>query len=97
MSISQLGAQERLRATMAVAALRSNAVRPSTSTTAVSRQPDGVSISDAARSMASAVNTVGGADDVREDRIAALKASIADGTYHVSSRDLALSMTRAAL
>jgi anti-sigma28 factor (negative regulator of flagellin synthesis) len=34
--------------------------------------------------------------EVREDRIAALKASIANGTYAIDSRDLATSLLRAA-
>jgi negative regulator of flagellin synthesis FlgM len=92
MSISQLSGQERLRATQAIAALRGNAVGATPTTSGVARQPDAVSISDAARSLAAAQKTVSGAMDVREDRIAALKSAIADGSYSVNSRSLATSI-----
>src|SRR3981189_526791 len=92
MSISQLSGQERLRATQAIAALRGNAVGATPTTSGVARQPDAVSISDAARSLAAAQKTVSGAMDVREDRIGALKSAIADGSYSVSSRSLATSI-----
>ena len=91
MAISKVSAQEQLRA---VAALRSNAATAST-TAATTRQPDAVSISDAARSIASARAAVVAATDVREDRISALKAAIADGSYTVDSRTLARSMAQA--
>ena len=91
MAISKVSAQEQLRA---LAALRSNAATAST-TAATTRQPDAVSISDAARSMASARAAVSAAPDVREDRISALKAAIADGSYTVDSRTLARSMAKA--
>jgi negative regulator of flagellin synthesis FlgM len=58
------------------------------------RQPDGVQISDAARSLAAAHKSIAAADDVREDRVAAIKAAIANGTYTVNSRALANSMIR---
>jgi negative regulator of flagellin synthesis FlgM len=93
MSISQLSGQERLRATQAIAALRSNAVGATGSTApGVARQPDAVSISDAARSLAAAQKTVSSATDVREDRVAALRSAIADGSYKVDSRSLAASI-----
>lgn len=88
MSINQLNAQERLRATMAVAALRSNTIRTA-APSALTRQPDAVSISDSARSMAAAMKTVDSAADVREDRVAAIKAALAGGTYSIDSRALA--------
>ena len=91
MAVSKVSAQEQLRA---VAALRSNAATAST-TAATTRQPDAVSISDAARSIASARAAVVAATDVREDRISALKAAIADGSYTVDSRALASSMAKA--
>jgi negative regulator of flagellin synthesis FlgM len=92
MSISQLSGQERLRAAQAIAALRGNAVGATPSTTGIARQPDAVSISDAARSLAAAQKTVSSAIDVREDRVATLKAAIANGTYAVDSRTLATSI-----
>jgi flagellar biosynthesis anti-sigma factor FlgM len=82
MSISQLNGQERLRATMATAALRSNAAAAAGLTApAATRQPDAVSISDAGRALAAG-------------RVGAIKAAIADGTYSVDSKTLARSMIR---
>jgi negative regulator of flagellin synthesis FlgM len=89
MPISPLGGQDRLRAAAAAAALRANSASRITSGPAAPRQPDGVSISEPARSLAAAHRAVADAPDVREDRISALKASIADGTYAVNSRNLA--------
>ena|SRR5258708_38261257 len=88
-TISQLNGQERLRAATAAAALRKNAALGSLTTPAAARQPDAVTISDKARSMAAATRAVGDAPDVREDRVSALKAAIAAGTYSVDSRRLA--------
>ena len=95
MSISQLNGTERLRATMAVAALRSNAA--SASSPSVTRQADAVSLSGPARSVAAALKTVADASDVREDRVAALKAAIANGSYAVNSRQLAGAMAKSSL
>jgi len=89
MSVSPLGGQERLRAAAAAAALRASAAGSVTPGPGVARQPDGVSISDTARSLAAARKAVADAPDVREDRVSALKAAIADGTYTVDSRNLA--------
>ncbi|HLZ28264.1 MAG TPA: flagellar biosynthesis anti-sigma factor FlgM [Chloroflexota bacterium] len=89
MSISPLGGQERLRAAAAAAALRANSASRVPSGPGAPRQPDAVSISDPARSLAAAHQAVVGAPDVREDRVSALKAAIADGTYTVDSRNLA--------
>jgi negative regulator of flagellin synthesis FlgM len=89
MPISPLSGQDRLRAAAAAAALRANSASGSASQAGVARQPDVVSISDKARSIASAHKAVADAPDVREDRISVLKASIADGTYSVDSRTLA--------
>src|SRR5712691_9529319 len=61
-------------------------------TTGVARQPDAVSISDAARSVASAQKSVASTPDVREDRVATLKAAVANGSYSVNSRTLATSI-----
>jgi negative regulator of flagellin synthesis FlgM len=85
-TISQLNGQERLNAMMAAAALRKNAASASP---AAARQPDAVTISDSARSMAAATKAVADAPEVREDRVSALKAAIAAGTYTVDSRRLA--------
>jgi negative regulator of flagellin synthesis FlgM len=94
MSISQLNGQERLRATAAAAALRKTAVSAATAPS-VTRQPDAVSISAAGRSMAAArSNKVGEAAEARGDKVNALKAAIANGTYTVDSRRLAHSMVR---
>ena len=93
MSISQVNAQSvNLRA---IAALRSNtAASTEAGASAVVRQADSVSLSDTARAMASARASVSAAPDVREDKIAALKAAIANGTYSVDSKSLANSMLR---
>jgi negative regulator of flagellin synthesis FlgM len=64
-------------------------------TSAVTRQPDAVSLSDTAKSMAAALKTVSDSSDVREDKVAALKAALANGTYNVSSRELAQSLSKA--
>jgi len=80
----------------AIAALRNAAATTSTSAaTAAPRQADAVQLSDTARALSSATQTVNGASDVREDRIAAIKASLANGTYRVDSRQLAQAMVRA--
>ena len=88
-SISQLNGQERLRAAMAAAALRKNAAVSGMTTPGIARQPDAVTISDSARSMAAATKAVTDAPDVREDRVSALKAAISAGTYNIDSRRLA--------
>ncbi len=96
MSISQLNAQQSLRATMAIAALRSNAAAAVSAapTSGTLRQPDAVNLSDAARALSSATKSIGDAPDVREDRVSAIKAAIASGTYKVDSRQLARSMVK---
>jgi negative regulator of flagellin synthesis FlgM len=88
-TISQLNGQERLQAAMAAAALRRNAAPGGTSMAAAVRRPDAVTISDNARSIAAATKAVSDAPEVREDRVNALKASIAARTYSVDSRRLA--------
>jgi len=96
MSISQVNAQSaNVRAAMAMAALRSNASASAASASpAASRQADSVTLSDAARAMANASKVVGEASDVREDKVAAIKAAIANGSYSVDSRALARSMVK---
>jgi negative regulator of flagellin synthesis FlgM len=91
MSISQITSQSlNLRA---INALRQNAAAASAQS--VVRPADSVSLSDSARELARASKSVADAADVREDRVAAVKAAIANGTYSVDSRSLAKSMLRA--
>jgi flagellar biosynthesis anti-sigma factor FlgM len=94
MSISELNGQERLRATMAAAALRKNSVSASPTTGSVTRQPDAVSISDAGRALASARAKTEGTAATREARISQIKAAVSAGTYDVSSRTLANTLVR---
>jgi negative regulator of flagellin synthesis FlgM len=93
MSISQINTQTtQIRA---IAALRKTAATTRASDlSAVPRKADSVEISDAARALTSASRAVAAAPDVREDRVAAIKASLADGTYSVDSRVLAQKMAR---
>ena len=89
MSISQLTTNDRLRAAQAASALRSNAAYAAPATQAPTRQPDAVSLSDSARALSAARNAVASATEVREDRVGAIKAALASGTYKVDSRQLA--------
>jgi negative regulator of flagellin synthesis FlgM len=93
-AISHLNGQHHVPAATAVAALRAQAVgSPATAATSV-RQPDEVSISQAARAMAGARQAVDAASDVREDRVNSIKAAIAAGTYSIDSRSLASSLLK---
>jgi negative regulator of flagellin synthesis FlgM len=93
MSISSINAQStQLRA---IAALRNSAVTNSSCAATAARQADAVVLSDTAKALSSATNTVNAASDVREDRVAAIKAALANGTYKVDSRQLAQAMVRA--
>jgi negative regulator of flagellin synthesis FlgM len=97
MSISPINAQStQLRA---IAALRKNAATTpgASSAPAAPRQADSVELSDAARALTSASQAVSDAPDVREDRVAALKAQIACGNYSVDSSTLARAMVRSKL
>src|SRR5215472_8703988 len=94
MSISQVSAQPNVQAAMAAAALRRNAAAGPASATSPTRQRDGVELSEAARALSAASKSITSATDVRDDRIAAIKAAIANGAYTVDSRDLARSMVR---
>jgi len=87
MTISQVNAQQSLRATMALSALRSNVA--ASAAASPTRQADAISLSDTARALSAASKSVGDASDVREDRVAAIKSAIANGTYSVDSRQLA--------
>jgi negative regulator of flagellin synthesis FlgM len=92
-SVNQVnGNIERARAAMAATALRSSKAYSAAPTNAPARQPDAVELSQAARSLNAAQKAVGSAPEVRADRIAAIKAGIADGSYTVDSRVLAQAM-----
>ena len=93
MSIQNVNGQEQLRATMAVAALR-NAQASAPTATPATRAADAVTISPAARTLAAARKTIGEAGEVRDDRVSAIKAAIANGTYNVSSNTLARKLVR---
>src|SRR4051794_8731072 len=60
------------------------------------RAADEVSLSDGARSLAAAQETVKSAPDVREQKVAAIKQQIETGTYQVSAHVLARKMVDAA-
>jgi negative regulator of flagellin synthesis FlgM len=96
MPISQVNAQQSLRATAAVAALRKNAAANTIASApaASGRRPDAVTLSDTARALSAARDSASNASEVRGDRVAALKAAIADGSYRVDSRQLANSMVK---
>jgi flagellar biosynthesis anti-sigma factor FlgM len=89
MSISHVNGQERLRASMALAALRNSSPTSAAPASGVSRAPDAVSISPAARALAAAQKSVAAAADIREERVSGLKAAIANGTYSIDSKTLA--------
>jgi negative regulator of flagellin synthesis FlgM len=55
-------------------------------------QTDSVSLSDGAKSLASARQAVQDAPDLREHKVADIKQRVQDGTYSVSSRVLAQKM-----
>ena len=93
MPISPHNGQDQLRATRAIAAMR--AASPSAMPSAAVRRADSVELSDAARALNGARNTVANASDARAERIAEIKAAIANGTYAVDSHQLARSMVRA--
>ena len=92
MAISPLSGQDQIRAAQAVSAFRAASVGTTPGVT--TRQPDSVSLSEAARSLASARSAVADASDVRTDRVAQIKAAIASGTYAVDSRQLARAMVK---
>ena len=56
-----------------------------------------VEISDSAQEVRRVTDLVNSLPDVREDRVQALKAQIENGTYHVSSEDIADLIIRRAL
>jgi flagellar biosynthesis anti-sigma factor FlgM len=59
---------------------------------AQTQQGDTVSLSDSAKSLASARQSVQAAPDVREQKVADIKQRVHDGTYDVPSRVLARKM-----
>jgi negative regulator of flagellin synthesis FlgM len=93
-AISHLNGQHHLRATTAAAALRAHAAASPAPAPASVRQPDAVSISEAARSMAGVRQAIDAAPDVREDRVNSIKAAIAAGTYSIDTRSLASSLLK---
>lgn len=92
MAISPLSGQDQLRAAQALSAFRGTSAAPAAGV--ATRQPDSVSLSDTARSLASARAAVADASDVRADRVAQIKAAIASGTYTVDSRQLARALVK---
>lgn len=95
MSIDRLGAHEAARAytqnaepTKVSKASGAKGVEGNQSKAA----SDQVSLSAEARALAQARKAVDGAPDVREDRIAAIKQQIENGTYNVSPEALAKSI-----
>jgi negative regulator of flagellin synthesis FlgM len=97
MSVSQINAQQAsVRAAAAVAAFRGSAAT-AVSAPGTTRQPDAVNLSDAARALSAATRSVSDASDVRTDKVAALKAAIANGTYQVDSKQLARAMVKTLL
>ena len=57
---------------------------------------DSVTLSDSARSMATARTAVQNAPDVRQQKVADIKQQLSDGTYQVSSRALASKLLNSA-
>ena len=94
MSITPVNTQPNVRAAMALAALRSNAAAGAVAAPGTTRQADAVNLSDTARALSAATRSVADASDVRTDKVAALKAAIANGTYRVDSKQLARSMVK---
>jgi len=91
MSITQLNAQERIRSTAAIAAMRGSAAYSAAPATPT-RRPDEVSISSEAKAIAAANAAVASAPEIRADRVDAIRAAIANGTYSIDSRALARAM-----
>ena len=95
MSINPLSPQERLRATQALEALRARTAQsPAPASTPSVRKPDDVNISEEARAFAAGREDGDALSVDREDRISAIKAALANGTYNVSSGDLARSILK---
>ena len=58
---------------------------------------DAVSLSEQAKTLASARQAVESAPDIRQDKVDAIKQAISDGTYSVSARQLARKMIDAGI
>lgn len=65
--------------------------------TAGSVESDAVSISEKGRDVSEMTKILKEMPDVRAERVAELKAQIADGTYNVSGRDIAEKIVNSAL
>jgi negative regulator of flagellin synthesis FlgM len=87
MSISPLTGPERLRAAQANAQRTKSAAAPPASTPA--REPDSIALSESALALRAAQSSVGTSDGVRLDRVAAVRAALAAGTYTIDSQQLA--------
>ncbi len=66
-----------------------NKTRRPVKTSTVSYGRDGVEISSIGRDIQTAKKAVNEASDIREDKVAAIKAQIANGTYNVSAESFA--------
>jgi negative regulator of flagellin synthesis FlgM len=97
MSIDRIGGHEAARAYVQNAdpARAGNAPAPKGAEASQKQAgSDQVSLSAEARTLAGARKAVQSAPDVREDKVAAIKQRIADGTYNVSSEALAQSILK---
>ena len=66
-----------------------NKTRRPVKTSSVSYGRDGVEISTIGKDIQTAKKAVNDASDIREDKVASLKAQIANGTYNVSAESFA--------
>ena len=101
MSIERLAAQDAARTythnvqNADVSRASAGAARPAGTDQVGSRRasrPDSVTLSANARSLAAAREAVKAAPDVREDKVAAIKQRVSDGTYNVPAHVLARKM-----
>ena len=69
--------------------VESSGARLRDGTERVAGPQDEISLSNRGRIVADAVRAVASAPDVRADRVAQLRAAIADGTYRSNARDIA--------
>lgn len=67
---------------------QTSATKPASKQTKTSKT-DKIEISNFGQSLAIAKQAVNDAPEIREERVAELKAQISSGTYHVSSEDIA--------
>lgn len=73
----------------AAAAVDSASARGRDGTERVDGPQDAISLSNRGRVVADAARAVADSPEVRADRVAALKAAIADGSYRSNARDIA--------